>query len=754
MIASLAAAFLPALAPPPLAPQRGGPRPGAQAGAPRGSDPNAVPPIQDDGEFYVLSFSEDPNQGVNLAEFVRACQEATGRNFTYDQQTDGLLQAQQVRMFGTKRIPKTDFYAFFQIMMFINDFATIEVGPPHLSVVVIQSLAGTAGGGRGIRQRATYVDPSDLDEYANQPAVLITTTVNLPNSDVRQLSTSLRALLTDNNTQNISPAGQSDNLVLTGFGSNIAALANLLILIDEQSAIAPDEPPVFDVIPLEFASPEEVADLIDQLLEASNRNNQNRPRAAGGEQGVSGVLGRNSVESKILVDARTNSLLVMAAPDEMPRIKDLVARLDVDVVEPERNFHIYSLQNVSAEDISDVLEDFLDDSARLTQGSTGGRSGQSGTGTTSGSSRDSDVVVVPDPGTNSLLIAANKTRYEELLDLIRQLDRRQDQVLIETALVELTGSNLTDMGFELALADLPGPGQESGFGVTSFGLSTINGLGTGEAVTRTPSAADGITAGIIDGDDFNLPLLMRLLETQDNANVLSVPSILVNNNGSATVSTVDEQPFTQITATGGVSGQTQENFQGYEEAGITLTISPSISASRYLRLGVELSVSNFAGAFSGSIPPPRTTRELRTSVNVPDGDTMVIGGIISDNTLESTQGVPFLSDIPVLGALFERKTSSNSRTTLYFFVTPHILHDKDFADLAQISYEKKLKAAEVIGLDRIKVIDPDFGTSRDDLGLEPFEVPLYRSPERGEVDSESVGMDPLRTQQLLQGEQP
>lgn len=753
MIASLAAAFLPALAPPPLAPQRGGPRPGAQAPAQGAADPNAIPPIQDDGEFYVLSFSEDPSEAVTLAEFVKVCQEATGRNFTYDQQTDGLLQAQQLRMFGTKRIPKADFYAFFQIMMFINDFATIEVGPPHLSVVVIQSLAGTGGGARGIRQRATYVDPSDLDQYANQPAVLITTTVNLPNSDVRQLSTSLRALLTDNNTQNISPAGQSNNLVLTGFGSNIAALANLLILIDEQSAITPEEPPVFDVIPLEFASPEEVADLIDQLLEASNRNNANRPRAAAGEQGVAGSLGRNSVESKILVDSRTNSLLVMAAPDEMPRIKDLVARLDVDVIEPERNFHIYSLQNVSAEDISDVLEDFLDDSARLTQGSTGGRTGQGGTGSTGGSSRDSDVVVVPDPGTNSLLIAANKTRYEELLDLIRQLDRRQDQVLIETALVELTGSNLRDMGFELGGADIPGAGQQGAFGVTSFGLSTIEGLGTDDPI-RVPTNSDGITAGILDGDSFNLPILMKLLQTRDNANVLSVPSILVNNNGSATVSTVDEQPFTQITATGGVSGQTQENFQGYEDAGITLTISPSISASRYLRLGVELSVSSFAGAFSGSIPPPRTTRELRTSVNVPDGDTMVIGGIISDNSLESTQDIPFLSDIPVLGALFQRKTTSNSRTTLYFFVTPHILHDKDFADLAQISYEKKLRAAEVIGLDRIKVIDPDFGTSREDLGLEPFEVPLYRSPERGEVDSESVGLDPIRTQQLLEGEQP
>ncbi|MEO0664055.1 MAG: hypothetical protein AAFZ87_21200, partial [Planctomycetota bacterium] len=205
---------------------------------------------------------------------------------------------------------------------------------------------------------------------------------------------------------------------------------------------------------------------------------------------------------------------------------------------------------------------------------------------------------------------------------------------------------------------------------------------------RQPNVAQGVTAAIIDGGDFSIPALLALLETKDNSNVLNVPSVLVNNNSRATVSTLDEQPTTQITATGGGvgAGQTQENFAEYVEAGITMQISPSISASRYLRLEVYLEVSTFIGSVQNlTIPPPRVTRTIETQINVPDGATMVIGGIVVDNESEQVDQVPLLGDIPLLGLLFKREQVSRNRTVLYFFVTPHILQDKDFADLAEIS---------------------------------------------------------------------
>jgi general secretion pathway protein D len=581
--------------------------------------------------------------------------------------------------------------------------------------------------------------------------VLIRTVVHLPNTDVRQLVNSLRTVQTQNQQyDSMINAGQSNAIILTGFGSNVAATVKLLLLIDQASRIDEGVEPIFDVLKLEFAAPEDVADIIEQLLEARSKATQDLrrnlpvPAEGGGSSGS-----RASTEAKILVDSRTSSLLIMAMPEDMPRIKDLVARLDVEVVEPERNYHIYNLSNVKAEELQKVLKDFLQDASRVTDsaGATGGRAPGSASG--SGGSRGNEVVVIADAETNSLLIAASKTRYAEVLDLVRQLDKRQPQVLIETALIELTGDDARDIGIELGFADIPGVGDVGGVGVTSFGLSSfVDSDNDGIPDQKVPSILNGMTGGIIDGDDFALPVLLRLFQARTNTNVLNIPSVLVNNNGKAIVTTKDEQPTTTITATG-VGGTTQENFNGYQEAGITLTISPSISASRYLRLNVSLSVSAFTGTFSGAIPPPRITRELQTEVNVPDGDTMVIGGIITDNQSETRESTPWLGDLPILGPLFRRDTNSNKRTTLYFFVTPHILEDEDFADLAEISYRKKLAAAEVMGKRRMDMVDPKFsGTGDTGLGG-GFEIPLYRSPESGEVGSESVGLDAVRQSELL-----
>src|SRR5262245_2055503 len=413
-----------------------------------------IDPIQEEGDFYILNFSENTTDQLPLLDFVKLAQVATGYNFTYDPPTGQQLSTARVVMLGPKRIPKSEFYNFFQIQLFINDFVCQEVGPPQIRLILIQNIGQggqpRGGGGGALGKSPQFVLPQDLEDYKDQPASLIVTVLNFENIDSRQLQTQLRQLLVDNSGyQQVVPAGDR-SLILQGFGSYIASLASLLKLVDEYSAQTALTLPVFDLIPLEFAAAEDVADLLEQLLEAQRDQVNRRPRPqVEGAQGVSGVLPGQEIESKILVDGRTNSLLVMAPPDEMPRIKDLVARLDVDVIEPERNFHVYSLQNVKAGDVADVLDEFLSGAERLTGRTTGGTGGRpalgdgggggGGGGASGASARTSnEVVVVADEASNALLIAANKTRYAEVQELIRQLDRRQDQVLIESALIELT----------------------------------------------------------------------------------------------------------------------------------------------------------------------------------------------------------------------------------------------------------------------------------------------------------------------------
>jgi len=774
MIAALFAALplLTIAAPTPQAQRPGQPQPGVQnppaaqkdpaaPGSPAAGKAGKVPPIQENGAFYELYFEEstEGDAGLNLEQFVKLCQEATGINFTYTETTAGALKQAKLKMFGPKTIPKSDFYSFFQIMMIINEFVCTKIGPDHLAVVLIQSSApNQRGGGGTLKKDAVYVEPQDLDRYSDQPAVLIHTVVDLPHVDARQLSTSLRQMFPDQQTQSILPVSGS-SLILTGFGSDVAAMVRMLQFVDKAAADQAVILPEFEMIPLEFASAEEVSDTLTDLLEASRRATQARGAQVAQAQGATGALQSGQTESKIMVDARTNSLLVMAMPDDMPRIKELVARLDVDIVQGERTYHIYNLENVDAEELSETLDSFIRDASRVAPGGAARAQGQGQAAGGAASSQRNEIVVVADKATNSLLIAANRTRYEEVLDLIRRLDQRQDQVLIETALVELTGQDSFRLAVELGLAEISGAGNGT-FGVSSFGLSTFEDTnGDGVPDLRMPnlfggSAPDGVTAGIIRGDDFSLPVLLNALQTRRDTNVLNVPSVLVNNNKSAKVISKDEQPTTTITATGGVSGQTQENFNEYVEAGITLEISPTISASRYLRLNISLEVSTFIGAVSGAIPPPKVTRTINTQVNVPDGDTMVVGGIITDNLGKTKSSVPWLGDIPILGYLFSDTSESQNKTTLYFFVTPHIMRDRDFADLAEYSFKRKLDAADTIGADRIRVVDPTFGREKKGVDMRGFEVPLYRGPQRGEVqDSADVGLDAKKLNEMLkQGE--
>jgi general secretion pathway protein D len=707
-----------------------------------------TPPIQElDEDNFLLTFAAGGNgkdDGMTLEDFVQTCQTVTGITFTYDTETQGYLSNAKVLLIGSKKVPKKDFYNFFQILLVINNFVCTQVGPEPISVIEITSL--DTGARSTIKSASTYVDPENLSKYENQPATLITTVIHLPNTDVRQVTTALRQMFPDPNTQSMLPAGNTNSVVLMGFGTNVVSIARMLTIVDNASKVEPVVPQ-FEVIPLEYAAADEIASTIEELLEASRRAAQSNARGAQPAQGATGQLQRGQTEAKIMVNPRTNSLLVMAMPEDMPSIKDLIARLDVDIVERERTYHVYPLENVAALETAETLNKFLQDAARMDQarGAQNQNQNRSGAGA-------AEFVVVEDVQTNSLLIAASRSRYEELITLVKRLDQRQDQVLIETALIELSGRDILNIGVELGLADIPGVGDNGGFGLTNFGLSTLADTDNdGIPDTKVPNSINGITAGILDGDDFSMPVLLNLLEEKRNSNVLNVPSVLVNNNGNATVTTLDEQPTTTITASGGIGGQTQENFANYESAGITMQISPSISASRYLRLGISLEVSTFIGAIGGPVPPARVTRTIETTVNVPDGDTMVIGGIIVDNTNVTETQVPFLGDLPIIGRLFENKASTVDRTALYFFVTPHILQDVAFADLAEISYRKKLEAANTIGFERLRQIDPNFGPDGNDLDLSGFDVPLYSPPVRGvEVSPAELGLDPERTRELLE----
>jgi general secretion pathway protein D len=434
-----------------------------------------------------------------------------------------------------------------------------------------------------------------------------------------------------------------------------------------------------------------------------------------------------------------NQLIVYAHEDRVREIENYVAVLDTKATRVESNYHVYKLINTLAKEMSDTLKQFIDQAqVAETQAQTGGAAGATPP------RREQKPVIREDEKSNSLLISANRTQYEKIIELIHRLDQRQQQVLIETALIELGTQDISKLGVELGLLDL-GSGKRP-FGLTSFGISTLEDTdGNGLPDTRLPDLQNplrGLTGGIISSSDFAIPLVLNALKSDSESNVLSIPSVLVNNNENAIVTSKDAFPTTRAT-TGNVT--TDTTFSGFQDAGIELRISPSISEGNYVKLNIHLEVSKFTGSFdsTSAVPPPKTTRTIETVVTMPSGNTMVFGGVIEDQSSETSDGIPFLKDIPLLGILFRSQEKTNRKTNLYFFLTPHILSDKDFADLEAMTFRKKLEAADYIGNRRLKIVDRDWrggelprlddpkATLEDIDRLGGFSIPTYERPPAG-----------------------
>lgn len=707
--------------------------------------------FQDDGEYITLDLSELDDGGLTLRQFIKICQVNTGINFTLDESsgptTRQKLDSKKLLLYGRKRIKREDFYSFFQIMMKIHGFVCVTQGSGDLQVVVIaENLASNQ---TMIKANAQFVEVEGIQEFADKPGTFVYTVVKLKYAQAQDLGTNLRTAIGANTGDNSAfmPLTQEQALLVQGYGPFVAASVRMINVLD----VKPDElQPVFKKIPLREASAEELAEILADLVENLIQNDTQRNRNTRSNQPQ-----QTQIETSISSYPQDNSLLVVSDPETMDQILDLVAELDTKVDEPNSNYHVYTLQYLSASALDDSITQFLQDSEqeleRVQRQASGGNNNRT-------SVAQQKIVVQVHEETNSLLVTATRSKWEELKGLLDRLDRRQPQVLIETALVEVSSDFSKDIGLEYAKVETPVGEAQKGFVFTSVGITSGDNIG--DARLPSPTAA-GLTFGIFDGEDLGIPFIVNAALSRNDANVLSVPSILVANNQSATVTSEDEIPYQTSNAVQGAVASDVE----YTTAGITLSISPSISAENYLRLSIELTVSSFRGEAQAGLPPPKATRTIRTNVNLPDGATMWLGGIIRDDETNGETGIPYLSDIPLIGGLFGSRSNSNIKTTLFFFCTPRILDD--FEELRDLSEGGKARAAETIGLERVRMIDPNYdfnspvdvileqddnGDGQADMGtlnLSGFAAPSYSTT--GGVTTEQADRVGASTMLLPQG---
>ena len=715
----------------------------------QGEQDPVKPVMEVDEATDTIAFSMNESNGMPLVEFVKWAQEVTGKRFTYAAQelANGSSQGNTISFLGTFRIKRDrfqeDFFSFFQTMLYIKGFAVVPSGDGDLEMLEIVMMQGQRA--REVTNGARYVTPDELVDYRFQTGVPILTTVPLKHINAQLAQNALRPFFAGaggaaaGSSVQIGTVGNKSAMLLQGFGPQVYSAVELLKLVDE-----PAEEPnlVVQVVVLDNQAPEELEPILTEVLESRSQIRQQvlQEKSAGQPGAVSGASGKPQL--KVVVHSSQKALVLSGTGEQVNEALELIARLDVPGTPINADANVIYLKNVLAEDLEQTLKQFMqEDNQAEQQAQAPGGAGASA------ARRTRRTVINSHKESNSLLISAAGTKYKQVLALIDKLDQRQPQVLIEAALVELTTGDLDRFGVELGLLDLPGAGTDytRGFGFTNFGASAFQDTDDdGLPDTRLPdfdNPLQGVTGGIISGDGFSVPILINALSTDDQANILSLPSVLVNNNEAATVRTTESRP-TQTQNQG--TATTQSGVGTPREAGITLDISPTISPNNYLRLNITIDVSRFVGAFDpNSVTGGGITlsRFIQTQVTMPSDATMIIGGIIEDSESANNGGIPWLKDIPLLGTLFRSSENTSNKTNLYFFVTPTILDEDSFQDLYHLSLQKKLEAQDYIGERRLRIIDrrwsgtaggtartlEDMGATIEDLDLQgEYEMPTYR----------------------------
>jgi general secretion pathway protein D len=387
-------------------------------------------------------------------------------------------------------------------------------------------------------------------------------------------------------------------------------------------------------------------------------------------QGSEGEL--PTEEMQVVVLESTNSLMVNASPEQHALVATIISYVDSESEQKAIPYKVYPLQNQEPSHIAEVLKKLIEDVVKDKEGKIERVVKKT----------EDNIIVVPDPNTFSLIVYANKKNQDWIAELIKTLDRRRPQVLIDVTLVEVTRTDSFNLDLQLASKFpemLPG-------GKMDVLPAIVGGKASGTASQTTflngtvREAYSNPLAGTAQGfySDNHIQALLTAMESKSHGRVLAKPKILVNDGQVGIIKTTSKTNV-QLTGSTIVAGQTTGNavqtsvsYQPYE-AGITLTIQPNISEGDLLLLIVKLERTDFLKRSDLTKPPDATSSNIDTTVTVPDGKTIILGGMLKLNQSKGGNKVPLLGDIPLVGGLFRSTSDSADDSKLYIFVKANIL---------------------------------------------------------------------------------
>jgi general secretion pathway protein D len=662
--------------------------------------PTTTPQDTTSERFITIDFDN-----VDIRLFIKYISELTGENFVVDKAVQG-----NVTIISPTKISEDEAYQLFESVLEVNGFTTVAAG----AITKIMPAA---------RALSQNINTLSHGESSRPEDKIVTQIIPLHYTTPDEMKKVLLPLVSK--TSVVIAHTQSGMLIVTETLSNIQKLLTIIESID-----IPLTDEEIAVIPLSHASATVTATAINAIFQQT--------------QGAKGSSPQSSL--KVVGYEPINSLILVASPVNVTRVKRLIAMLDTEMKQNEGNIHVVYLQHATAKELATVL------TALPGQQSTDpAKKGEA-------PAISKDVKIMPDTETNSLIITASRTEFQELDNVIKKLDIPRRMVYLEALIMEVDADSSFNVGVNWMGAGDYADG--TGLMVTGFtdkNAFTPNSIGITPATATTAAAAaiggPGFTLGVlqegikIGGVTFpNIAAILNAFKGDAQVNVIATPQILTTDNKKAEISIGENTPYltrTQaaIDSTGTGTDTGSIGYQNYEYKDIAtkLTITPQINQADILRLEIATEVSKLKDS---SQPDKPTTfkRTATTTVLVKDNNTIVIGGIIGQDDTESEAKIPLLGDIPVLGWLFKTKNSSRKKTNMFIFITPRIIKNPgDMAGVTAIktdTIEKDLPQARQL---LVNPLDNNHVMILIDQGFELMQKGKY--PEAKELFNKALTID-------------
>lgn len=486
---------------------------------------------------------------------------------------------------------------------------------------------------------------------------LVTRIVPLENVPARDLAPLLRQMMDAGSVGNVVHYEPSNVLILTGRASTINKLIEVIKRVD---VIGTEKQ---QIIHLEYASAEDLAEILNQLISESHGKSQ-----------MPALL-----SAKIVADKRTNSLIISGPEKARQRITSLLKSLDVEESE-EGNTRVYYLKYAKATNLVEVLtgvsEKLKDEKGNERKPSSSGAM--------------DNVAITADEQTNSLVITADQSVQEKLATVIARLDIRRAQVLVEAIIVEVQDGNGLNLGVQWANKNV-GAQQFTNTGLPIFNAAQgvadykkNGGITSANPAWDMFSAYNGMAAGFFNGD---WGVLLTALAINNKNDILATPSIVTLDNKLASFNVGQDVPVLSGSQT--TSGDNVFNTVERKTVGTKLKVTPQVNEGDAVLLEIEQEVSSVDSSSNSTLGPTFNTRTIQNAVLVKTGETVVLGGLLDDFSKEQVSKVPLLGDIPLVGQLFRYTSTERAKRNLMVFIRPTIIRDDDvYRSLSKEKYTR------------------------------------------------------------------